>query len=97
MLSHDERRRLGSIETWARIDDPEFADGLAFGKPHPPREYRRWPMLVLLCVGALSLAVGLFTSGVVAALFGALLVLTALRMWLRRQLDAPSNAGPPRR
>jgi hypothetical protein len=92
MLSYDERRSLGSIETWARIDDPDFADGLAFGRPHPPREYRRWPMLVLLCFGALSLAVGLFTGGVVAALFGALAVLTALRLWLSRQLDTPAHS-----
>lgn len=42
MLSYDERRRLGALETWIRVEDPKFADGLRNGEPHPPREYRFW-------------------------------------------------------
>lgn len=41
MLSQDDRQRLQAIEMALRAEDPQFADALRVGRPHPPREYRR--------------------------------------------------------
>lgn len=41
MLSQGDRQRLRAIEMALRAEDPQFAEALRAGRPHPPREYRR--------------------------------------------------------
>jgi Protein of unknown function (DUF3040) len=94
MLSYDERRRLGHIETWLRIDDPNFAEGMRAGLPRAPREYRRWPALALLVSGLLALFVAALFAAVLAAVPGAAAMAAGTRLWMRRRLDGPSR---PRR
>lgn len=105
MLDHDERRRLGHIETWLQIDDPTFADGLRRGQPHAPREYRRWPGVLLVMSGLLLLA-GAGVAGfalraptVALLLAGPGVAGTAAgaRLWLRRRLDRPAGSRRRRR
>lgn len=40
MLSQGDRQRLQAIEMALRAEDPQFAEALRTGRPHPPREYR---------------------------------------------------------
>lgn len=60
MLKPSERRDLELIAADERAADEWFADGLRYGRPHPPREYRRRRRLcVLLVLAVLAvLAVG---------------------------------------
>jgi hypothetical protein len=91
MLSYDERRRLGHIETWLRIEDPDFAEGIRAGLPRAPREYRRWPSVVLLTFGMLALLVGALFGNLLAAVPGTAAMVAGTRLWLRRQLDGPAS------
>jgi hypothetical protein len=91
MLSYDERRRLGHIETWLRIEDPDFAEGIRAGLPRAPREYRRWPSIVLIAFGMLALLVGALFGNLLAAVPGAAALAAGTRLWLRRQLDGPGR------
>lgn len=97
MLDHDERRQLGHIETWLRIGDPAFAEGLRTGQPRRPREYRRWPALIPLGAGLAVIAVAILTGLLLAALPGLAGVLAAARFWLRRRLDGPARFPSRRR
>jgi hypothetical protein len=94
MLSYDERRRLGHIETWLRIDDPNFAEGIRAGLPRAPREYRRWPSVALLASGLIALFVAALFAALLAAVPGTAAMVVGTRLWMRRRLDGPS---PPRR
>lgn len=91
MLSYDERRRLGHIETWLRIDDPNFAEGIRAGLPHAPREYRRWPTIALLAFGVLALAFAALTGLVLIAVPGTAAMTTGTWLWFRRRLDGPAR------
>jgi hypothetical protein len=91
MLSYDERRRLGHIETWLRIDDPEFAEGIRAGLPRAPREYRRWPAIALLVVGMLALFVAAGFANLFVAVPGTAAMVAGIRLWLRRRLDGPAR------
>ncbi len=91
MLSYDERRRLGHIETWLRIDDPNFAEGIRAGLPHAPREYRRWPTIVLLAFGVLALALAAVTALVLLAIPGTAAMVIGTWLWFRRRLDGPAR------
>jgi hypothetical protein len=91
MLSYDERRRLGHIETWLRIEDPDFAEGIRAGLPRAPREYRRWPSVVLLTFGMLALLAGALFGNLLAAVPGTAAMVAGTRLWLRRRLDGPAR------
>ncbi|MBX6724226.1 MAG: DUF3040 domain-containing protein [Dactylosporangium sp.] len=90
MLSYDERRRLGHIETWLRIDDPNFAEGIRAGLPRAPREYRRWPAVALLTLGMLALFVAALFGNLVAAVPGTAAMVAGTRVWMSRGLDGPA-------
>jgi DUF3040 family protein len=90
MLSYDERRRLGHIETWLRIEDPSFAEGIRAGLPCAPREYRRWPTIALLSLGLLALAFAAATGVLLAAIPGTAAMVAGVRFWMRR-LDGPTK------
>jgi hypothetical protein len=91
MLSYDERRRLGHIETWLRIDDPNFAEGIRAGLPRAPREYRRWPAIALLTVGMLGLFVAALFGTLLTAVPGTAAMVAGTRFWMRRRLDGPAR------
>ncbi len=91
MLSYDERRRLGHIETWLRIDDPNFAEGIRAGLPHAPREYRRWPVVALLVSGLLGLGFSALTGFLLVALPGTAGMVGGTWLWFRRRLDGPAR------
>jgi Protein of unknown function (DUF3040) len=91
MLSYDERRRLGHIETWLRIDDPNFAEGIRAGLPKAPREYRRWPAITLLTLGMLALFFAAGFANLLAAVPGTAAMVAGTRFWMRRRLDGPAR------
>jgi uncharacterized membrane protein HdeD (DUF308 family) len=91
MLSYDERRRLGHIETWLRIDDPNFAEGMRAGLPRAPREYRLWPTIALLTLGLLALAFAALTGVLPAAVPGTAAMVAGVRCWMRRLDGAPKR------
>jgi hypothetical protein len=89
MLSYDERRRLGHIETWLRIDDPNFAEGIRAGAPRAPREYRRWPAIALLTFGMLGLFAAALFGSLPVAVPGTAAMVAGTRLWMLRRLDGP--------
>ena len=89
MLSHHERRRLGQLETWLHIEDPKFAEGLRCGDPHPPREYRRRPILILLSIGVVAMVVAFLTGVSLVATPAAPSFATAAVLRLCRRPDRP--------
>ncbi len=91
MLSYDERRRLGHIETWLRIDDPNFAEGIRAGLPHAPREYRRWPIIALLAFGVLALGLAAVTGLILISIPGTGAMVLGTWLWFRRRLDGPAR------
>lgn len=76
-----DHQKLSEIESRLRSEDPRFAQALADGRPHRPREYRyrRAWLLLAVALGALAagmvlahgllIAAGLVFAGVAGELF----------------------------
>jgi hypothetical protein len=71
VLDKEERRKLSAIEAWIAADDPAFADGLARGRPRPPRCDRRWPFQLVVVLGIVAALAGLVTGVPVLLVAGA--------------------------
>ena len=57
MSSWSDNSVLADLDDRTEREDPEFARGLASGRPVPPREYRRrrgWLLLVVALVGLVA-------------------------------------------
>lgn len=84
MLHSWEERQLREIEFAMVRDDPQFADGLRFGDPSPPQEYRRrrqrrWVLLAAVA----SLVLGFCAGWTIFNLFGFVAVGWVAVDWLR--------------
>lgn len=93
MLKPSERRDLELIAADERAADAWFADGLRYGQPHPPREYRRRRRLCVLVV--LAVLVALVTGGILVAdgdVAGVVLIWSAVPAgWAVRRLRQPAD------
>jgi len=79
-----EERQLREIEFAMVRDDPQFADGLRFGDPAPPQEYRRRRLRRWMLLAALvSLGLGSSAGWAIFNLFGFVAAGWVAVDWLR--------------
>jgi hypothetical protein len=88
MLSERDRQVLDSIEANLSAADQRFADGMRWGRPRAPREYRRTWSIVLTVLGLLACAAILTTGHPLAVMALVTVAITALVRFVSRRLDS---------
>ncbi|MCK2239620.1 MULTISPECIES: DUF3040 domain-containing protein [unclassified Crossiella] len=87
MLSQGDRRLLAELADHLQANDPEFAEGLRTGRPTPPRDDRRWPVVAAGLLAATTFLIALATLSLpltFVALFGLGWAILAYRERVRR-------------
>ncbi|WP_256509879.1 DUF3040 domain-containing protein [Crossiella sp. SN42] len=87
MLSQGDRRRLEELASQLEAEDPAFAEGLRAGRPAPPSDDRRWPVIATGLIAATAFLIAMATLSLpllFVALFGLGWSVTAYRERVRR-------------